>query len=317
MAMRLIKTASLVLLLSFVFGQVMAQDSDTYAEEYDAFTKIQAETSAAKQKTMALAFVKQFKKSQLDPNVSYYYAQALQAYRTSGQWSNLAKEASSFLNYRPTDKNMVGMATEAYQKLNQPSKMVELGSKLYRQSPSAGTAYLVAKAYQSLGDTANFSKWAATTLRHDPNNTEMLVEGVRSAWARNDFALASKNANKALKGLAKAKDPESVKQAQAFCYRAIGEESWVVQSLAKAKQNFEKAAELDPKNDFAHLRLGDIYWRDKKIDDSINAFAKAVAIGGSSAREARKQLYTLLRQRYGSTGNANTIINAAKTELGI
>ena len=317
MAMRLIKTASLVLLLSFVFGQVMAQDSDTYAEEYDAFTKIQAETSAAKQKTMALDFVKQFKKSQLDPNISYYYAQALQAYRTSGQWSNLAKEASSFLNFRPTDKNMVGMATEAYQKLNQPSKMVELGSRLYRQSPSAGTAYLVAKAYQSLGDTANFSKWAATTLRHDPNNTEMLVEGVRSAWARNDFALASKNANKALKGLAKAKDPESVKQAQAFCYRAIGEESWVVQSLAKAKQNFEKAAELEPKNDFAHLRLGDIYWRNKKIDDSINAFAKAVAIGGVSSREARKQLYTLLRQRYGSTGNANTIINAAKTELGI
>ena len=145
----------------------------------------------------------------------------------------------------------------------------------------------------------------------------MLVEGVRAAWARNDYALASKNANKALKGLAKSKDPESVKQAQAFCYRAIGEEAWVNQRLTAAEQNFEKAAELDPKNDFAHLRLGDIYWRNKKMDDSINAFAKAVAIGGASAREARKQLYTLLRQRYGNTGNANTIINAAKTELGI
>jgi len=317
MAMRLIITASLVVLLSLAFGQVMAQDSDTYAEEYDAFTKIEAETSAANKKAMALDFVKQFKKSQLDPNVSYYYAQALQAYRTAGQWTNLANEASSYLNYRPTDKNMVALATEAYQKLNQPSQMVELGSRLYRQAPSAGTAYLVAKAYQSLGDDVNFSKWAATTLRHDPNNTEMLVEGVRAAWARNDFTTASKNAQKALSGLAKAKDPESVKQAQAFCYRAIGEEAWVNQRLSEAEENFEKAAELDLKNDFTYLRLGDIYWRDKKLDGSINAFAKAVALGGSSAREARNHLYTLLRQRYGNTGNAITIINAAKAELGI
>ena len=79
MIVRLIKTASLVLLSSLLFVQAVAQDSDTYAEEYDMFTKIQAETSAANQKTMALEFVKKFKKSQLDPNVSYYYAQGLQA----------------------------------------------------------------------------------------------------------------------------------------------------------------------------------------------------------------------------------------------
>ena len=212
---------------------------------------------------------------------------------------------------------MVALATEAYQKLNQPSKMVELGTRLYRQAPSAGTAYLVAKAYQALGDTANFSKWAATTLRHDPNNTEMLVEGVRAAWARNDFAGASRSAQKALTGLAKSKDPESVKSAQAFCYRAIGENSWVNQDFSAAEDNFEKSVELDPKNDFAYLRLGDIYWRNKKLDSAINAFAKTVAIGASSAREGRKQLYTLLRQRYGNTSNANTIISAAKTELGI
>ncbi len=317
MAMRLIKTSFLVVLLSLVFGQAVAQDSDTYAEEYDMFTKIQAETSAAKQKTMALDFVKKYKKSQLDPNVSYYYSQGLQAYRSAGQWSNVASEASTFLNYRPTDKTMVAMATEAYQKLNQPTKMVELGTKLYNQAPSAGTAYLVAKAYQSLGDDANFTKWAATTLRHDPNNTEMLVEGVRAAWARNDFARASQNATKALSGLAKVKDQASVAQAKAFCYGAIGEDAWVKQDLSTATENFEKAAELDPKNDFNHFRLGDIYWRDKKIDESINAFAKTVAIDGSNSREARKQLYTLLRQRYGSTGNASTIIDAAKAELGI
>lgn len=317
MAMRLIKVTSLVVLLLLTFGQALAQESDTYAEEYEMFTKIQAETSAANQKAMALEFVKKFDSSQLDPNVSYIYAQALQPYRTAGQWSNLASEASAFLAYRPTDKNMVALATEAYQKLNQPSKMVELGTRLYGQSPSAGTAYLVAKAYQALGDEANFSKWAATTLRHDPNNTEMLVEGVRAAWARNDFAVASQRAQKALAGLAKAKDPESVKGAQAFCYRAIGEHAWANQDYGEARSNFEQSIELDPKNDFAYLRLGDIYWRNNRIDSSINAFAKAVAIDGSSAREARNQLYTLLRERYGNTGNATAIINAAKSELGI
>ena len=317
MATRLIKVASLVVLLTLTLGQMMAQESDTYAEEYELFTKIQAETNIANQKQMVLEFVEKFDESQLDPNVSYIYAQALQPYRSSGQWTNLANEASAFLNHRPTDKNMVALATEAYQKLNQPSKMVDLGTRLYRQSPSAGTAYLVAKAYQSLGDNANFSKWAATTLRHDPNNTEMLVEGVRAAWARNDFAAAAANAQKALSGLNKSKDQEGVKQAKAFCYRALGENAWVNQDLAEARANFEKSVELDPKNDFAYLRLGDIYWRNNRIDSSINAFAKAVALDGSSTREARTQLYTLLRQRYGNTSNATTIINAAKSELGI
>jgi tetratricopeptide (TPR) repeat protein len=284
MTVRLIKTASLVLLISLLFVQAIAQESDTYAEEYEMYTKIENESSAANQKALALEFVKKFKKSQLDPNVSYYYAQALQAYRKAGQWTNLANEASAYLNHRPTDKNMVALATEAYQKLNQPKKMVDLGTRLYRQAPSAGTAYLVAKAYQALGDNANFSKWAATTLRHDPNNAEMLVEGVRTSWSRNDFAGASSQAKKALSGLAKAKDQEAVKGAKAFCYRAIGENAWVNQDLSEAETNFEKSVELEPKNDFAYLRLGDIYWRDKSIDEAI----KRLCQGCSYWRQQRQ-----------------------------
>lgn len=314
MAIRVIKIASLVGVLLLSLGQVIAQESDTYAEEYEMYTKIEAETDVSAKKAMALEFVKKFDKSQLDPNVSYIYSQALQPYRKSGQWTNLANEASAYLNHRPTDKNMVSLATEAYQKLNQPRKLVDLGTRLYNQSPSAGTAYLVAKAYQSLGDNANFSKWAATTLRHDPNNVEMLVEGVRSAWAGNDFATAASRAEKALPGLAKVEGSES---AQAFCYRAIGENAWVNQDFSKARRNFEKSVELDPKNDFAYLRLGAVYLQERKLDSAINAYAKAVALDGSSAREARTELYKLLRQRYGNTSNATTIINAAKSELGV
>ena len=171
--------------------------------------------------------------------------------------------------------------------------------------------------YPDAGYGGNFRRWLLDTDMGPYNSW-----GNGSAMRVSPVGWAFDTEKEVLEQAKKSADPthnhpEGVKGAQAFCYRAIGENLWTSQDYKGAETNFEKAAELEPKNDFAYLRLGDIYWRNKNIDEAINAFAKAVAIGSSSAREARKQLYTLLRQRYGNTSNASTIINAAKSELGI
>jgi tetratricopeptide (TPR) repeat protein len=315
MKVRRFGLVSIIVAFACVSTVVLAQQSDTYAEEYDFYMKVQQEQDPAKQQAMCLEFVRKYKKSQLDPNVSYLYAQQYQAYRDRGQWQQLANVASKFLQYRPSDQSAAAAATEAYQKLGQPEKLVQFGTRIYQQAPSAETAYLVAKAYKTLNDTANFQKWAERTLRHAPNNAEMLVELVSTSWTGGELAKAAGYAERALKSMASA-GPDA-NQAKAFCYRAIGEQAYVNADARAAQAAFEKAVELDPKNDFGQLRLGYCYWRANRVDQAIQSFARSVALGGSSAREARQQLYDLLRRRYGNTSNAVKMIDAAKKELGV
>ena len=106
-------------------------------------------------------------------------------------------------------------------------------------------------------------------------------------------------------------------KAKAFAYRAIGENAYIQGDFRTAQSNFETAAQLDPMVDFAHLRLGYCYWRANQTDKAIMSFARAVAVKGSSSKEARRELYNLLRQRQGGTSNATKFIDAAEKELGI
>lgn len=293
-----------------------AQEGDTYAAEYDLYQKAAQETNMTQRVALIMEFVQKYEKSQLDPNVGYLYSQYLDSLRQQGQWAKLATAGEQYLRYRPTDKAAAAAATEAYQKLGEPGKLVEFGTKVYNQAPNAGSAYLVAKAYKSMGDQANFEKWAQRTLKHAPDNAEMLIELVNSAWAMQDLAKAESYAKRALASMEKSNDPQ-LNPAKAFAYRAIGENAYIAGDFNTAQDNFEKAAELDPLVDFAHLRLGYCYWRANKTDQAIMSFARAVAADGSSSKEARRELYNLLRQRYGSTANATKFIDAAKQEMGI
>jgi tetratricopeptide (TPR) repeat protein len=307
---------SLVLLFSFP-GTIFAQEGSTYQEEYELYQQAQNETDPAKKRAICLEFVQKFKESQLDEHVSYLYAQQYSVLRGQSQWQQLASAAEEYLRYRPGDKNSAAAATEAYQKLGQPQKLVQFGTRLYNQSPSASTAYLVAKAYQSMNDSANFQKWAERTIQHAPDNAEMAVELVNAYWTAGDLTKAAAYAQKALKGLENSPDNAQTNKVRGFLYRALGEDGYIQGENSQALKNFKKSVQYDPMVDFAHLRLGYCYWRAGDIDSAIMSFARAVAIDGSSKREARDELYNLLRQRYQNTSKASSIIKAAKAELGI
>lgn len=293
----------------------IAQQSATYAQEYALYQEAQGTTDAAKRRQIVLDFVGQFKESELDPHVAYIYAQHLEQLKSRSDWQRMSADAEAFLKHRPSDKTIAALATEAYQQLGQPDKLAKFGSQLYSQAPSASTAYLVAKAYLSMNDTVNFRRWADRTLQHAPNNVEMMVELVSLHWRENTLDQATGMANKIL-SVTKEGDPQHT-QVRAFAYRALGQNAFVLGDNATASRNYLKAVELDPKMDFAQMQLGYIHWRMGKVDDAILCFARAVALNGSSARDARKELYNLLRSRYGATDNAARFIDAAKKELGV
>jgi len=311
------KLSLLMILACCVSAMLLAQQqSPTYAEEYALYQQAAAETSAAKQKDLALQFVQKFKTSVLDPNVSYLYGQYLGSLKQSGKWSQLASAAEEYLRFRPSDATAAGMATEAYQKLGQPAKLIEFGTKLYSQAPSGATAFLLMSSYYGMKDYANTEKWAERALKHDPKNIDVLKLLVFTDWQKNDFAGAAKRGEQLLAAMGDKEDP-ATNSTRAFAYRAIGENAHRLGDFTTSYKNFKEAVRLDPKDDFGQFRLAECCWRNNRIDDAILGYARTVALNGQSAREARQQLYTLLKTRYGNTSNAGKFIDAAKQELGV
>lgn len=320
------KILVLAVFISFIPGLLGFQDSDTYNEEYDLYEKAEAEKNSSKQKALLLEFVKTYKKSALDPNIAYLYAQFYPGLRQQGQWQQLATTAEDFLRYRPDDTSSIQAATQAYQKLGNPRKLVDFGSKLYADSPNATTAYFVAKAYQALNDQANFRKWGQRAAQYDPNNLPILVDLSSSYWGGNDLTKAVEYAKKALAAADKLQKPEGqtdqqwtaqLNQVRGYCHRALGEQAYVGKNMRTARKEFEAAAQHDPTNDFAHYRLGFIYWTAGRIDQANLSFAKAIVLNGPSSKDARDQLNQLYRSTHGNTSGIPTLIQRARQEVGM
>lgn len=313
------KALVLVICLAGVSGVFGFQGTDTYNDELDLYTKAEQETDQAKRRTILLEFIQKYQESEVDPNVAYLYAQSYEGYRRSGQWQSLANAAERYLRYRPNDVSSIQAATEAYQKLGNPQKLVAFGAQLYEQSASANTAYFVAKAYLSFNDHANFQTWGKRALQHDRNNVQVAVDLANSYWTAGNLTEAGTYAKRALDSISRATaDPNSaaqMNQIRGFCYRAIGEAAHSTNNRAVALQNFEKSLEYDPKNDFAHYRLGFIHWAGGKVGPAMLSFAKSFVLNGPSSKDARTQLNQLHRQQGGRSGQISVIIRQARAAV--
>jgi hypothetical protein len=303
-----------------------AQQSATYAEEYALYQKANDETNAVQKKALIMEFVKKYSKSDLDTHISNLYAQFYAEPRKAGDWQRLATLAEEYLRYRPSDVYATAAATEAYQKLNQPQKLVEFGTRLYAQSPNGATAYFLAKAYEAMKDRANTLKWAERTLQHDPGNVEMLVQCISAAWAVQDLTKAATLANRGLKALDAMSPPAGQSTSEwkaqtdpirAYCLRALGEEDYVKNAFRDSQAHFVAAVKLEPKNDMAHYRLGFLYWRAGAINKACASFARAAVLSGPTSSDARKQLNELYRQSYHNLLGVPQLLQSAKNELGV
>lgn len=325
--MRKIRFAAIPLIICIIglYADILcfAQDGPT-PEEYEAYEKASQEKDATAKQKLILDFIQKYKKSTLDPNIAYEYAKIYTDYRARGAWQAMADAAERYLTHRPSDQASILAASESYQKLGNPQKLVAFGTKLYSQAPNANTAYFVAKAYQSLKDGPNFLTWAERTIKHDPNNLDMLTELITMYWQMQDMNQAATYAQRALQIVQTAKKPEGVTQEQwtlksnqlkSFALGAIGEKAYVNNDVATAAKNFDAAVKANKRNDFAHYRLGFLFWRGGRTDEACMSFAKAFVLDGSTSQDARKQLYDLQQQTRGNTKGAAAIIQQARDSM--
>lgn len=324
------KKASIIILLIAVWTIYLSDEIRCQTpgapsqEEFELYEKASQEKDLAAKQKLLLEAVQKHPKSTLDPNISYEYAKIYADLRAKGSWQQMADAAEKYLQHRPSDQISIAAASESYQKLGNPQKLVAFGTKLYSTAPSTGTAYFVAKAYQALEDGPNFLKWAERTLKHDPNNLEMLVEVTTVYWRMQNLPQAATSAQQILQALQTAKKPgeltveqwsAKVNQVRAFAYGAIGEAAYAKNDVGGALKNLEAAVKANKRYDFAYYRLGFLYWKAGRIDEACMSFAKAFVLEGASSPDARNQLYNLYQTTRGNTKGVTPIIQQARESL--
>jgi tetratricopeptide (TPR) repeat protein len=307
-------------------AKALAQQAPQYTpEEYSAYQAITGESDPAKKIDLIEKFYKAYPKSTLEQYIVSDFQGMLKGLQDGKKWPQIATVGRRFLSLVPGDAYTVALVAAAYQETKNYNEFVVFGEEAYKKSPSGIGAYWLAKAYQSLGNTAKFVQWANTTVQKLPDNYEMLFELVKYYGDAQSFAEADKYSRQCLKVIQAATKPEQmsekdwetyVKAVQAGCYWIIGYGSYTKNDFLNAVTNLENATKYNPRNDQAYYYLGQAYWQTQKTELALRNFAKASLLGGKAANSAEQNLNNLYKQlHHGSLVGVEKYKEIAKAEL--
>ncbi|HUG43000.1 MAG TPA: tetratricopeptide repeat-containing protein [Acidobacteriota bacterium] len=209
---------------------------------------------------------------------------------------------------------------EAWQVLEQaenPAERAALAEKFLEAYPESGLTpfvhHILARYYYGSNEIEKFVTHAEKTLEELPNSPDLLspLAFVYSEQGQTQKALQL--AERALRTIEDLEKPANVpaidwlvqgQQVRADAYYALGrahlnrfnalnpqgEGRATDPSLAQAIENFRKAAEHDPRHDYAYFRLGFSETNANNPGSAMEAYARAVAVGGVAAGLAQSNL---------------------------
>ncbi|RPI23258.1 MAG: tetratricopeptide repeat protein [Acidobacteria bacterium] len=213
----------------------------------------------------------------------------------------------------------------------------QLAEKYLTQFPESGLTpfahQILAFRYQQANDYDNFVLHAEKSLEEVPDNPVLLAL-LGAAYAQRDQAdKATARAQQALQLLERMVKPANMSEAdwvmnkeqlEADSRYALG-----VASLARQAQNpaatvtedqnlkaaiaeLEKAIELDPAHDRGYFQLGFAFAKQNNAEKSIQAYARAAAIGGPVQALAREQLGKVYEFVFKNTEGVEQVIEREK-----
>ncbi len=190
-----------------------------------------------------------------------------------------------------------------------------LAENFLAQFPESGLTpfahQMLAFRYQQANDYDKFMLHAEKSLEEIPDNPVLLGLLAAAYAQRGQPDKATDRAQQALRLLEQMSRPPNMsaadwvinkEQLQADSHYALGVASMVRQNQAPAAKGSEdenlkaaaialdKAIQLDPAHERAYFQLGVVLARQDNAEKSIEAFARAVAIGGAVQSLAREQL---------------------------
>lgn len=209
---------------------------------------------------------------------------------------------------------------EAWLVLEQVESLAEraaLAEKFLETYPESGLTpyvhHILARHYYGSNEIEKFVTHAEATLEELPNSPDLLspLAFVYSEQGQTQKALElAERALATLEDLEKPTDVRAIdwlvqrQQVRADAYYALGRANLnrfnalnpqgdgraTDPSLTQAIENFRKAAENDPRHDYAYFRLGFSETNANNPGSAMEAYARAVAVGGVAASLAQSNL---------------------------
>ncbi|MCZ4410182.1 tetratricopeptide repeat protein [Cryomorphaceae bacterium 1068] len=133
-----------------------------------------------------------------------------------------------------------------------------------------------------------------------PNNANLYVKRAMAYTERNLMELAVKDAERAL----------SIDSTASYFHQVLGEVNFLKGDLRPARLSLEKAAEIDPANTDALLKLAEVYFLLRRYDEAI------IAVNDALRRDDQlAQGYFIKGYIYKETGDTITSISSFQTAV--
>lgn len=217
---------------------------------------------------------------------------------------------------------------------------VDLGEKFLAKYPESGMTGNVYRylmyAFQQLNDAPKSILYAERYLNLVPSDVEaMSVLAFLYAESRN-HEQGVQRANRANQLLETFVPPPNITPQQwqkaktnlqsmnystlGYCHllrgRGLKDAAEKKTAYETAISDFQRALELNPRDDYSYFRMGMAYSFLSDLDKSIASYAKSVAVGGVAERTARGELERVYKLAHnGSLEGLEDVLQKAKDEL--
>ncbi|MFQ5739519.1 MAG: tetratricopeptide repeat protein [Acidobacteriota bacterium] len=253
-----------------------------------------------------------------------FFAQIVKAYQQAGQTSEADALTARMARLFPNSSAQLARSFQTAFQDKDYAKAIQVGEKIYAGNPDPQVAIMLAQSYMATNNTAKSRDYSLKVVKAiGPKKGVYFLAWLADYYARQqDVAKASQYYGQLLQsypgGAPAGWDPERWKQVKATAYTVRAGNAYVHKDYASAIQSYNESLKYSPHDDSTYLYLGLSHWRSNKLDQAIEAFAKAVVLNKSSSAKAREYLEQLYKPRNNnSLEGLDALLVKARTALNL
>ena len=312
--------AGIVLPLLVFFG-VQSQD-DIYRQDYATVSQIQGLTDPAQQADQYLDFLTRRPDSRLVEQVANYFTEALNKLTQAKNWVKVLDASEKWLQKRPKDNGPLLFALNAAQESGNSQKVTVFGEQAYASNPDKSIALSLAVAYSELKNYSKLAVYGDIAVKEFPiqQSWQIGYELVSQSVREKNFDKAADYATAILKGFGNDR-PAEMQAAQwnsikAFLMETVGRSAFDRQQYSQALEHYSNAVRVNPRSNEAFYYIGQSQWKQQKLEEAMNAFAKSAVLNGGYSARARQYLEEIYKSTHaGLLTGLDQYLERARREL--
>ena len=292
------------------------EEAEYTEEEYEAWDAADKEPDLIKSGTMLIEFMQKNLESKLVPYADGSFKRLLFKCVEEKKYQELETLAEQWNTFKPGEKDTLLMIANAAKELKHEDKYLWSLEEIYKLDPQSGIAYEIADIYKGKKDDASYLKWLEPVLKapeHD-GNFRLRYSLMNYYVEKKDSAKTIEYAQATLASIDKLKSPsaedaKAIPELRRSVNQTIGSIYLADKKYDQAISAFMRALKAQSSAD-SYFWIGNCLWQQGKIENAIIVFAKAQLKGEEGDAAAKKIAATAkerLEQLYKSQHNNSTV----------